>query len=94
MLTHEIILIYYILLITYLYMSKIYIKLVNAIYVYMLHIMRKWFCHCHIGQNAKLIDIQLQDWHRQNALGFIGNKMRVFVFVAKQGHYKRAIKRQ
>ena len=94
MLTHEIILIYYILLITYLYMSKIYIKLVNAIYVYMLHIMRRWFCHCHIGRNAKLIDIQLQDWHRQNALGFIGNKKRVFVFVAKQGHYKRAIKRQ
>ena len=59
MLTHEIILIYYILLITSLCMSKIYIKLNNGILI-----MRIWFCHCHIGQNAKLIDIELQDWHR------------------------------
>ena len=35
MLTHEIILIYYILLITSLYMSKIYIRLKNGINVYM-----------------------------------------------------------
>ena len=64
MLTHEIILIYYILLITSLYMSKICNRLKNGIYVHMPLIIGKWFCHCQIGRNAKLIDIELQDWHR------------------------------